>query len=308
MSPETDECSVEVSATELDAGASMAVKGRVSCSRAADLRGRTFLIRDEDGALVESVRLTEFDGETNETNGFVVEAPRTPGTYTWFAVCPSHATPDGSHQETAAPFSFTVKPHSTRVVVWDLPPAIECGKTFPVKLGVKCSSGCRPDGWVIEVLDHDGKTLSRTGLGDDAWPDTVALYYAEIDLTAPDAEGLYSWEVRVPAAGMDVPHAGCIGGFGVRVVPSPECVLTVEAIDRETAVPVTGARVVVHPYRAFTDERGVAEMRIPKGDYRLFVSGRDYLPFRRDGEIKADVAIRAELALDRELSDADVWS
>ena len=41
--------------------------------------------------------------------------------------------------------------------------------------------------------------------------------------------------------------------------------------------PVKGAKVVVHPYKAFTDERGVAEVRVPKGEYRLVVSGTNYL-------------------------------
>jgi hypothetical protein len=71
---------------------------------------------------------------------------------------------------------------------------------------------------------------------------------------------------------------------------------------------VRGARVVVHPYRAVTDAEGVAELRVPKGAYRLFVSGGDYFPFRSDGEIGADVTIRAELDVDRGPSDAELWS
>ena len=39
-----------------------------------------------------------------------------------------------------------IQPHGTRVVVWDVPATIECGETFSVKVGVKCSSECRPDG------------------------------------------------------------------------------------------------------------------------------------------------------------------
>ena len=52
----------------------------------------------------------------------------------------------------------------------------------------------------------------------------------------------------------------------------------------------------------------MAEGRIPKGEYRLFVSGKKYFPFRSDGEIKTNVTIKAELAVDRELSDADIWT
>jgi hypothetical protein len=84
--------------------------------------------------------------------------------------------------------------------------------------------------------------------------------------------------------------------------------LTVVAVDVESHAPVEGAKVVLHPYRTFTDERGVAEVRVPQGEYRLFVSGKKYFPFRSECDIEADVTIRAELALDRELSDADIWS
>ncbi|MED5563079.1 MAG: hypothetical protein VYB16_01080, partial [Gemmatimonadota bacterium] len=99
-----------------------------------------------------------------------------------------------------------------------------------------------------------------------------------------------------------------VAPFGVRVVPAPECLLMVVAIDMESQTPVQGAKVVVHPYKTVTDERGVAEVRVPKGEYRLFVSGKKYFPFRSDGEIKTDVTIKAELTVDRELSDADIWT
>ena len=302
------ECRVEVSPLEVDAGADMTLKGKVSCSPPGDLRGKTLLIKDQDGASVKSIELTEFDGEVNETMAFVVKAPLRPGAYTWLAVCPAHATAGISHEEASSPFSFTVKPHSTRVVVWDAPSAIECGKKFSIKFGVKCSSECRPDGWVVEVCDHDAKKLARSTLSDDAWTDTAALYYTEVELTAPDTEGLYAWEAWAPAAGLDIPHTECVASFSVRVVPAAECVLTVQAIDVESQTPVEGAKVVVHPYRAFTDERGLAEVSVPKGEYRLFVSGKNYFPFRSDCAVKTDTTIRAELALDLELQDADIWS
>ena len=301
-------CSVEASPREVDAGADITLKGKVSCSPAEDLRGETLLIMDQDGALAESIELSEFDGETNETGEFMVKAPVRPGAYTWLAVCPANATAGISREETSAPFSFTVKPHSTRVVVWDVPSSIECGEGFSIKLGVKCSSECRPDGWTVEVRDQHGKKRATASLSGEPWPGTAALYYAEVDLSAPDKEGLYAWEAKAPVDGPDIPHTECIARFGVRVVPTPECLLTVIAIDMESQTPVEGAKVVVHPYKALTDERGVAEVRVPQGEYRLFVSGKNYFPFRSDGEMKTDVTIRAELALDRELSDADVWS
>ncbi|SVA23495.1 uncharacterized protein METZ01_LOCUS76349 [marine metagenome] len=300
--------SVEVSPGEVDAGAEMTLKAKASCSPAADLRGQALQIMDQDGALVESAELTEFDGESNETSEFAVKAPVEPGAYTWLAVCPALATAGSSSEETSAPFSFTVKPHSTRVVVWDVPSTIESGETFSVKLGVNCSGECRPDGWTVEVRDQDRERRATVTFGGEPWPGTSALYYAEVELSAPDTDGLHTWEARALADDLNLPHAEAVAPFGVRVVPAPECLLMVVAVDMESQTPVQGAKVVVHPYKTFTDERGVAEVRIPKGEYRLFVSGKKYFPFRSDGEIETDVTIKAELAVDRELSDADIWT
>ncbi len=212
--------------------------------------------------------------------------------------------------------------------MWDVPSTIECGEKFSVKLGVKCSAECRPDGWTVEIRDQDGRERATVTFGGEPWPDTSALYYAEVELSAPDTEGLHTWEAKAladdpadgPADGpvddpaddleddLHLPHAEAIASFGVRVVPTPECLLTVVAVDMESQIPVEGAKVSVHPYKTFTDVRGVAEVRLPKGEYRLFVSGKSYFPFRSDGEMKTDVTIRAELAVDREISDADIWS
>ncbi len=200
------------------------------------------------------------------------------------------------------------EPHATRVIVWDAPPTVERGKRFGIKLGVTCPSQCEPKGWAVDVRDHEGTRQVTATLSDAPWPGTATLYYAEVDLTAPDAEGLFSWEATAPGSGAEVPHAAGTARFGVRVVPPPECLVTVVAVDAERHTPVSGAKVVMHPYRAVTDERGVAEVRVPKGAYRLFVSGPNHVPFRQDGEMTTDVTIRAELALDVGLSDADIWS
>ena len=146
----------------------MTLKAKASCSPAADLRGQALQIMDQDGALVESTEFTELDDESSETSEFAVKAPVEPGAYTWLAVCPGLATVGPSGEETSAPFSFTVKPHSTRVVVWDVPSTFESGETFSVKLGVNCSSERRPDGaarllLLPQQLDATGGGAPRAG-------------------------------------------------------------------------------------------------------------------------------------------------
>ena len=199
-------------------------------------------------------------------------------------------------------------PHHARVVVWGAPPVVERGERFSVRIGAACSSRCSPAGWRVEVRDHRGERQAAAVLGGEPWPGADALHHTEVALAAPDVEGLHTWEAAALTEGLEVAHTGGRARFGVRVAPVPACRLTVVAVDAESGAPVEGARVVAHPYRAVTDERGAAELRVAAGRYRLFVSGKGSVPFRFDGDVKAHTTIRARLARDVELSDADIWS
>jgi len=200
--------------------------------------------------------------------------------------------------------------HRRTVLVWDVPSAVECGKPFTVRLGIKCDSGCRPDGWRLRLCDHEGETRAAVAPSAAPWPGTAALYWAVASLRAPDAEGLYGWQA---AADEEAPEEGpahepASASFNVRAVRAADCRLTVVAVDRELEAPVEGARVVVHPYRALTNAEGVALLWLPRGRYRIFVSGKGFCPFRRESELMADLTIRAELDLDLPPSDAELWS
>ena len=54
----------------------------------------------------------------------------------------------------------------------------------------------------------------------------------------------------------------------------------------------------MHPYRALTDERGVAKLRVPKGAYTLFVSARKYVSDKADVTITGDLTTQAHLAVE----------
>jgi hypothetical protein len=202
--------------------------------------------------------------------------------------------------------------HTTRVVVWDVPTAVECGARFRVKVGVKCAAECGAWPRRVEIRDEHGEAVGSGIVGDEPSPGTSAVYVAEVELRAPRADGLYAWEAGV-ADLFDIEtgnatHTAASARFQVRAVRAPECLLKVIAVDARSRLPIPGAKVVVHPYHALTNEDGVAELRVPKGAYRLFVSGRDRFPFRSDGEIDADVTIQAELDEDFGPSDAELWS
>jgi hypothetical protein len=181
-----------------------------------------------------------------------------------------------------------------------------------VKVGVKCAADCSSAGRLVEVRDEAGHVVASGVVGDAAWPGTSALYYAELELRAPTVEGLHPREAFVVAAADDAgdcaAHDAASTRFQVRAARAPEYRLRVVAVDARTRAPVPGAKVVVHPYHALTNLDGVAELRVPKGAYRLFVSGRDRFPFRSDGEIDADITVQAELDEDFGPSDAELWS
>jgi len=201
--------------------------------------------------------------------------------------------------------------HATRVVVWDVPVAVEPGATFHIKVGVKCAAECSSAGRLVEIRDAEGRAVASASVGEASWPGTSSLHYADLALRAPSVEGLHACEACV-AAGVEHAHTPAHEAasvrFQIRAARAPECRLKVIAVDARSRAPVPGAKVVVHPYHALTNAEGIAELRVPKGAYRLFVSGRDRFPFRSDGEIDSDVTIQAELDEDFGPSDAELWS
>jgi hypothetical protein len=291
-------CVVDVDPEVVDAGAELTLHFEVSSVPARDLRGHAILIKDQDGANRGSIELTSFDGETNETVDLVVKAPVTAGGYTWLAMCPAVVKERFSYEETSTPISFNVKPHTTSVIAWDTPSAVVAGERFTIKVGIKCSSECHLEKSHVEIYNQNGTQVATGTLPGDIWPGTTGLYFAEVELQAPAEEGLYTWSVRCPALDAGPPHDEGSVSFGVRVVHRPEYVVKVETVDKVSQTPLIGARVVMHPYRAVTDERGVAEVRVAKGAYKLFVSQTSYVTFGLPVEVTADMTARAELDLE----------
>ena len=199
-----------------------------------------------------------------------------------------------------------VEPHSTNVAVWDIPSAIVAGERFRVKVGVKCADECDLTNAGFGVFDEHGAQLATGTLPGDLWPGTTGLYVTEVELAAPATEGLYTWSVNVPSTALgagpaseaEIPHAAGSASFGIRVVSQPDCLVTIEAVDEADHAPLGGARVVMHPYRAVTDDRGIAEVRVAKGSYQLFVSQTRYITFGLPIEVTADMTASAELSVE----------
>jgi hypothetical protein len=188
--------------------------------------------------------------------------------------------------------------HTTYVAAWDIPPDIAVGEKFRIKVGIKCSSECRLAQSDFAIYDHEGTQVAVATLPDERWPGTTGLYVSEVELEAPASPGLYTWRVKRLQTSAGIPHAEGSLDVGIRVVAHPECLVTIETVDRLTQTPVSAARVVMHPYRVVADEHGVARIRAAKGEYRLFVSETNYLTFGLPIEVASDMTVRAELDLE----------
>lgn len=204
-----------------------------------------------------------------------------------------------SESPTANPESrpgSTIEPHTMSLVAWDIPSAIVVGERFRMRVGIKCADECDFANGEFAVFDENGAQVATAMLPAERWPGTTGLHVAEVELEAPCAEGLYTWSVKSPSrTDGDVTHAEESISFGVRVVAHPEYLVTVETVDGTDQTPLSGARVVMHPYRAVTDERGIAKVRVAKGAYKLFVSQTRYVTFGLPVQVEGDMTARAEL-------------
>jgi hypothetical protein len=293
-------CAVEVSPSEVDAGAELTVTVRVSCPNGFDLRAQSVSIRDQNDTELATAELTEFDGETYATSAFILRAPLEVGEHIYRAILAAQEQDGALYEETSTEFSFVARPHAMSLNVWGLPSAIAAGERFGLKVGIKCSTGCRLTGTPLSVFDDEGAQVGAGSLLDDVWPGTSALYFAEVEAQAPLTTGDHEWHVEAPGSGQGVPHAAGSFTFTVKVVNPPDHEVTVEAFDSERQTPIKGAHVLLHPYRALTDERGMAKVRVAKGCYRLFVSGFQYIAHQSIIDVAGDVTTRAELTLEPE--------
>ena len=90
-----------------------------------------------------------------------------------------------------------VVPHELTLLVWDIPPAVECGDRFRVHVGVKCADACRPGKWTVEVRDHEQQLIAAGDVGSEPWPGTSGLQFADLVLIAPPVEGTYTFAACV---------------------------------------------------------------------------------------------------------------
>lgn len=286
---------VSVSPQRVDAGSGMTLSARILCDPPEDLRGRCVDIRDAQGGRVGLMPVTAFDGSINVATALRAPAPDLPGLHEWRAVLVA-GDGDGAEEIASVPVRLEVRKHAMRLSLWDVPSAVETGGVFRLSIGAKCSSGCDLTGFAFHLRGADGEDLGRGAFGGETLPGSEGLHLARIDVEAPKTAGRREVRVILDARDAPHPHEEAAASFRLRTVAPPDCTVRIEAVDVERQQPLANMSVVMHPYRGLTDENGLAELRVTRGAYTVFVSGRGYLPVKRALQVAGDVTARAPLA------------
>jgi hypothetical protein len=294
----------EISPEEAFAGGEVTLTVSVTCEHGCDLSGLVVELADETGAAIAPpVELARIEEGVNYSAPIVLRVPTTVGVQHVIATFAAQEKAGERHEEAKSSASYVVKPHTISLIAWDVPSAVPAGDSFRISLGLKCTANaCRLAGERFEVRDHLGTVQATGTLADEPRRGTVAVYPAGVELVAPGSAGQYRWDVVVGDFGREMPHAGGSTSFGLRVVDAPEVTVEIEVLERSSQRPVPGAQVSLHPFRAVTDDRGVARIAVTKGEYQLFVSGFNFVTQREALEVTADRRLRFELEVEPEPS------
>ncbi len=287
---------------EVPVGAGMRFKARISDAAGSDLRGGVVTVSAGANPLAMRAVAEHHDG-INETADFSITAPDRLDEFTWllrFAPGQQAAT----EAECVLPVTFRTTPVVTSLAVWDVPSPVAAGSRFAIKVGAKSAGSCSLGGAEIAVMDERGAILGRGKLSASPWPDTDALHWAEIALTAPMETKPASWRVTFTAPALALPHADSGAGFSFAVVAPPAHRLSVTVVDDEES-PVEDVMVALGPYRAATDAAGSAQIDVPAGRYTFAISKPTYEAAPTSIEIGADTKVR--VAMKRLPEEVKVW-
>ena len=79
--------------------------------------------------------------------------------------------------------------HEISLAVWDVPSPVIAGRRTTIRVGVTCPEGCNLSGTAVDVYNDTGEHVGAGTLRSEPWPATAALYWAELDLVAPERTG-----------------------------------------------------------------------------------------------------------------------
>ena len=191
--------------------------------------------------------------------------------------------------------------HRTSLAVWDVTSPVVARCTASLKAGIACSCGCSFAGTPLDVYNESGVRVGGAVAGAEPWSGTQALYWASIDVTAPDVEGDHIWTVRGGAP--TVPHEGRTAPphepatFTHRFVVSRggEHGVTVAVVERGSGAPIPGVELRMGMFKATTSDAGTALLHVPRGTYDVVAWKIGYDVQSQPAHVGADCLVQLEL-------------
>jgi len=281
---------------EVTIGADVVLRAKVSCSTGCDLCGSMVKVEAHDSVAATGA-LAAFDAGVNESEAISLKAPPRVGQHCWTIVFEPQEGGDIDHARCALPLTIKTVAHGTSLAVWDIPSPVVTGTRFAITIGAKSAANCALKDAEIEICEEGGAVVARGRLGEEPWPGTSALYWTQVELTAPDQEGLGAWSVRFAAAELPLPHDGSSAELRVAIVRPPEHLLTVKVIEKESKTPIDDVQIRLGAYRAATGPAGLAEIMLPKGEHELHIWKAGYDAPSRPVEIDRDMAVEIEASV-----------
>ncbi len=292
---------------EVEAGGKVVVGVRVSCPEGCDLQGGTVNAVISGEVVLTSPLAPSDVGDRHAAATLALRAPARVGEWACEITFPEQEVAHLVHRGCTLRVSSMVVPHATSVAVWGVPSPVT-GTPFEVHVGVKCSAACRLGGQLVEVRDQAGAKVVDGRLGPDPRAGTAALYEARVSLIAPERAGVYFLSVHFPGTSLDLPHTGASGTFTFRVVEPPEHTVTVRVRPKGFDAPLKDIEVRLGPYGAWTDERGLAKVGVPKGEYELSAWRIDIEPVSTRVMVAGDDTVEVDATPRRVVDeDAERW-
>jgi len=186
--------------------------------------------------------------------------------------------------------------HHASIAVWDLTSPVVIGRRTTLKAGIACSSGCNLTGSRIDIYDEAGTRVGGGDTGTVPWPATSALYWAELEVEAPETEGEHAWSVHAAASGTAHAHITSV----VRFTASrpPEHHVRLEVIEQGSGAPVAGVELRVGRFRVATDDAGTAHVDVPGDAYEVCAWKLGYQMLSHTADIAGDTTIQLVMSVE----------
>src|SRR5262245_26769815 len=291
----------EPAPAEVAAGTELMLKIKLTCAADCDLHNLPLTIKGPDDTAAAA-------GHINDSGEVALRIPPKVGAQSFTIAFGPHEAADIRHEPCTLSLTINSIPHGTSLAVWDIPSPIMKGQRFTIKVGAKSAASAELKGLEIAVTDDSETVVARGRLRDAPWPGTTALYWDEVELSAPGEEGLHKWSVRFDAEGLALPHDGTAAEFTAVVSRPPEHCLTVKVIEQQSKARIADVQIRLGPFRGTTDPAGIAEVMMPKGTYDLHVWKTAYEAADRLVEIKGDLSVQVEAVFVPEEDPDNVWT